>query len=74
MSRSIHTRDHAGVPRITNLAEYLFLKEVRANTALIAGKIIYNGRVWSKEEYEAAFPVPVLKYSSIQLDSKQVER
>lgn len=74
MSRSIHTRDHAGVPQITNLSEYIWLKQVRAATSLVNGQIIYNGRVWSKEEYEAAFPKPVLKYSSVQLDGKQIER
>ena len=73
MSRNIHTRDHAGVPRITNLKEYLFLKEVRANTALIGGKIIYNGREWDKAEYEAKYPVPTLKYNTIQIDGKQIE-
>lgn len=74
MSRSIHIKDHAGIPQITNLAEYIRLKEVRANTALIGGKIIYNGREWDKAEYEAKYPVPTLKYNTIQIDSKQVER
>lgn len=74
MSRNIHTRDHAGVPRITNLKEYLFLKEVRANTSLINGQIIYANRVWPVDLYEKTFPKPTLKYSSLQIVKGQVER
>lgn len=74
MSRSIHIKDHAGIPQITNIAEYIRLKEVRANTSLINGQIIYANRVWPVDLYEKTFPKPTLKYSSLQIVKGQVER
>lgn len=60
--------------RISNLSQYLYLKEVRANTSLIDGKIIYGGKEWTKEEYEAAHPEPKLEYDIVRLDSKQIPK
>ena len=58
--------------RVENAVEYCKLKEVRANTALIGGKIIYEGKVWESDIYEAAFPPPVLRYKGLQLDGRAV--
>ena len=61
--------------QIENLAEYIELKNVRMQTGRINGEIYYNGRTWTKDEYEAEFPEPVLKYkSAIQLDGTQIEK
>lgn len=61
------------IRKIANLSEYLFLKEVRANTALIGGKIFFDGVEWTPEEYARAFPEPQLKYVATQLDGRQVD-
>ena len=60
--------------KISNLLEYVHSKEVRLNTSLIGGKIIYEGKEYSEDEYNAAFPEPVLKYDSVQLDGSQIEK
>ena len=60
--------------RVVNMVEYCRLKEVRANTALIGGRIFYDGRYWDKDEYNAAFPEPKLKYAAVQIDGRQVEK
>ena len=61
------------VRRIANLSEYLFLKEVRANTELINGKIVFDGVEWTEQEYNLAFPEPQLRYVSELLDGRQIE-
>lgn len=61
------------VRRIASLSEYLFLKEVRANTGLINGKIVFDGVEWEPDEYYRAFPEPTLKYVSELLDGRQIE-
>jgi len=61
------------VRRVSNLKEYLHLKEVRANTGLILGKPYYNGILWDVQEYEQTFPVPKLKYDIVQIDGRQIE-
>lgn len=58
--------------RISNLPEYLYLKEVRANTSLIGGKIIYDRIEWPPEEYNRRFPKPKLRYATVQLDGTQL--
>lgn len=58
---------------ITNLPQYIFLKDVRASTSLIDGKIIYDNREWSRDEYDRCFPEPRLIRKSIQLDSTQIK-
>lgn len=60
--------------KIVNLEEYLYLKEVRANTSLIGGKIYYDRLFWSEEEYNRRFPEPRLRYAAIQLDGKQIAK
>lgn len=59
--------------KISNLSEYLFLKEVRANTSLIGGRIIFDGVEWERDEYEKCFPVPQLIYVAERLDGRQIE-
>lgn len=60
--------------RITNLKEYLHLKDVRAMTGLIGGKIYYNGKFWDEETYNQTFPEPKLVYDVEQLDGRQIEK
>ena len=60
--------------REVNMVEYCRLKEVRANTALIGGRIFYDGRYWEEAEYEAKFPKPVIVYDNIQIDGRQIEK
>jgi len=62
------------VRKVANIAEYVRSKTARANTALIDGKIILDGRVWSKEDYDREWPEPVLKYRVEQIDGRQVEK
>ena len=60
---------------IENLSEYIFLKEVRANTSLINGQIFYDGKYWTEELYNSTFPEAVIRYKSVeQLDGTQIEK
>lgn len=59
--------------KIANLKQYVKLRTIRANTALINGKIILDGREYCKEVYEYLFPKPELKYIVQQLDKTQVQ-
>ena len=46
-----------------------------ASTSLVGGIIFYNGKSYSKEEYEATFPPPKLKYlTREQIDGTQFEK
>jgi len=65
---------HEAVRKVSNIAEYVRSKTARANTALIDGKIILDGKVWSKEDYDREWPEPVLKYRVEQIDGRQVEK
>lgn len=69
-----HAASQLNNKKIDNLGEYLYLKDVRAKTGLINGKIIYDGLQWSEEEYNRRFPEPVLKYKIINLDGTQIEK
>jgi hypothetical protein len=55
-------------PVIANLFDYIRIKEVRANTSLIGGKIIYNGQVFDEKEYDELFPIPKLEYITQPLE------
>jgi hypothetical protein len=59
---------------MTNLSECIFLDNVRTNTGFVNGKMYYDGKYYTKEEYEAAFPEPALEYVQIQLDGKQIKK
>lgn len=61
------------VRKVANIAEYVRSKTARANTALIDGKIILDGKVWDLDEYNREYPEPVLKYRVEQIDGRQVE-
>jgi len=60
------------VRKVANIAEYVRSKTARANTALIDGKIILDGKVWDLAEYNREYPIPVLKYNVINLDKRQL--
>lgn len=68
-SRTISYNRH---PHPINISEYIRLKEVRANTALIDGQIVYNGKVYSEKDYLREFPEPKLEYQTEQLDKRQI--
>lgn len=59
-------------PHPTNIEQYVFLKSVRANTALIDGQIVYNGKVYSEKDYLREYPEPKLEYQTEQLDKRQI--
>ena len=73
MSRG-KTASQINHPVITNLKEYLRLKEIRNATSLIGGEIIYNGRVWNEQEYDALFPIPRLTYDIENPDKTHVQK
>ena len=56
--------------KITNLSQYIFLLQVRSQTGLIAGNIVYDGKSYSQDEYDREFPAPVLEYEDRVLDSR----
>ena len=58
---------------IANLQDYIYLKQVRQNTSLINGKIVFEGIEYTEDEYNRLFPEPVLTYKAIHLDGKQIE-
>lgn len=60
--------------KIGNLKEYLYLKEVRARTGLLNGKIIYDGLEWTEEEYNRRFPKPKLIYITDNPDKKHIPK
>jgi len=60
--------------QIINLTEYVYLRTVRANTCLIGGKIIYEGKQYNEADYNTTFPEPVLKYDTLNADKTQVEK
>jgi len=61
-------------PKIANIGEYIRLKNVRAETGLIAGRIFYKGRFYTEAEYARKFPEPKLVYDVENPDKKHIEK
>lgn len=58
--------------RLTNLKEVIENKIFRSEVGWVDNKHYFRGRFYTPQEIEEMFPIK-LKYSTVRLDSKQLE-
>ena len=65
-------KKNAHLRPILNLQEQVKNKNLRMAAGWIGGKIHLNGKYYTEEEFEKAFPCELI-YNSIQIDGTQIK-
>ena len=60
--------------QIINLKEYVNLRDIHSRAGLIGGKVILDGRIFSKKVFAKLYPPAVLRYKTINANSIQLPK